>query len=282
MKMLHLWIKLLRPRQWLKNLMLLFPPFLGGKLKGLAIAHENLLPLAVFCLASSSSYVFNDLLDADRDALHSQKRHRPLASGQVSKAGAGVICGAMALLAVFGATQISEKFLGLVLGYALVSCLYSLKLKEMAVVDLFCIAAGFLFRLEAGGEAFHVVISDWLFLSVFLLSLFLSAGKRLGEIVALGDSAAEHRKSLDYYSRAYLQGAMFMTGAVVLVTYTMYVISREGLVATVPLCAFGLMRYILRVESGKSGDPTESLLRDGPLFAVSFSWAVMVGWGIYG
>jgi 4-hydroxybenzoate polyprenyltransferase len=280
--MLNNYIQLMRPQQWLKNLMLFFPPFLGGRLVGLNDVAHGLWPVAVFCLASSSTYVFNDMLDAGRDALHPKKRHRPLACERISRRAALVLLGLLVLLAIYGARQVSAKFLALVVGYTLVSCLYSVKLKEVAVVDLFCIAAGFLFRLEAGGEAFKVVISDWLFLSVFLLSLFLSAGKRFGEMVALGNSAAEHRKSLDFYSKAYLQGAMFMTGAVVLVTYTMYVIAQKSLVATVPLCAFGLLRYVLRIESGKSGDPTESLLRDGPLFAVSLLWALMVGWGIYG
>lgn len=275
-------MRLLRPKQWLKNLMLFFPPFLGGKLFGASFLGEGLLPFATFCLASSSTYIFNDLLDAKRDVLHPEKRNRPLANGEVSPLEAFFLLGPLVLLVIVGASNVSGKFFGLLLGYWAVSCLYSVKLKELPVVDLFCIAAGFLFRLEAGGEVFEVIISDWLFLSVFLLSLFLSAGKRLGEIKALSEMAAEHRKTLDAYSKNYLQGVMFMTGAVVLVTYTMYVISRNSLVSTVPLCAFGLMRYVLRIESGKSGDPTESLLQDGPLFAAGFLWVVMVGWGIYG
>lgn len=276
------WIKLLRPKQWLKNLMLLFPPFLGGQLVGASIWADSIAPLAVFCLASSATYVFNDLLDADRDAVHPKKRHRPLANGQLSRKSASFLMVGMVFLSGYGAVMISGRFLSLVLGYGVVTCLYSIKLKDVAVVDLFCIAAGFLFRLEAGGEAFNVAISDWLFLSVFLLSLFLSIGKRLGEKICLGESAGEHRESLVSYSDSYLQGAMFMTGAVVLVTYTMYVVSQHALIYTVPLCAFGLMRYVLRIESGKSGDPTESLLRDGPLFSVSFMWVVAVGWSVYG
>jgi 4-hydroxybenzoate polyprenyltransferase len=275
------WIKLLRPKQWLKNLMLFFPPFLAGETVFPGTMVEGLLPFTVFCLASSATYVFNDTLDADKDALHPRKQHRPVASGKIPRKTALYLTGILVLLAFCGAMRVSDKFLILVLVYVIVSCLYTLKLKEVPVVDIFCIAAGFLFRLEPGGEAFKVIISDWLFLSVFLLSLFLSAGKRLGEIMALGETAAEHRKTLDIYSKNYLQGAMFMTGAVVLVTYTMYVISRNSLVSTVPLCAFGLMRYVLRVESGQGGDPTESLLRDGQLFVVSLLWVVMVGWGIY-
>jgi 4-hydroxybenzoate polyprenyltransferase len=151
-------------------------------------------------------------------------------------------------------------------------------------VDIFCISAGFLLRLQAGGAAFNVVISEWLFLSVFLLSVFLSTGKRLAEKQRLGVAACHHRKALLAYPEGFLEGVLNMTGGAVLVTYTMYVISRHSalLVYTVPLCCFGLLRYILRVKTGKGGDPTESLTKDVPLLLVGMAWVVMVGWGIYG
>lgn len=241
-----------------------------------------MVPLISFCLASSACYVFNDLYDAERDARHPQKRTRPIPSGAICPTAAGILSIILVLLAISLAWRISPTFFAILILYLVNSILYTFKLKSFALFDLFSISAGFLLRLMAGGEAFGILVSDWLFLSVFLLSLFLSTGKRLGEKIVLGELAGEHRQSLASYSETYLQGAMFMTGAVVLVTYTMYVISRQSLIYTVPLCAFGLMRYVLRIESGKSGDPTESLLRDGPLFAVSLLWAVMVGWGIYG
>lgn len=276
------YIALLRPKQWLKNLMLFFPPFLGGMLFDAKNIFPGLVAFASFGLIASSTYVINDLLDVERDILHPQKKNRPIPSGTIHRSTATVIALLIGTSGFFLSLQISPLFLVILSIYAGNSLAYSLKLKKMPLFDLFSISAGFLLRLLAGGEAFEVPISDWLFLSVFLLSLFLSTGKRLGEKIALGELAGEHRQSLASYSEIYLQGAMFMTGAVVLVTYTMYVISRQSLIYTVPLCAFGLLRYILRIESGKSGDPTESLLRDGPLFAVSLLWAVMVGWGVYG
>ncbi len=275
-------IVLLRPKQWLKNLMLFFPPFLGGMLTSLQDFSVGFIPVLSFCLASSASYILNDLIDAERDALHPQKKARPIPAGSVTPTSAVFLSVVLAGGALLLAWQISLTFFVILCLYLGNSLVYTLKLKSLPLFDLFSISAGFLLRLMAGGEAFGIAISDWLFLSVFLLSLFLCTGKRLGEKIALGDSAGEHRQSLDTYSEIYLQGAMFMTGAVVLVTYTMYVISRQTPIYTVPLCAFGLMRYVLRIESGKSGDPTESLLRDGPLFAVSLLWVVMVGWGIYG
>jgi 4-hydroxybenzoate polyprenyltransferase len=275
-------IILLRPRQWLKNLMLFFPPFLGGMLHSLQDLGVGFIPFISFCLASSASYIVNDLVDAERDAMHPQKKARPIPAGSITRANAVLLSSVLTVIALLLAWQISLTFFVILSLYLGNSLIYTFKLKSLPLFDLFSISAGFLLRLMAGGEAFGVPVSDWLFLSVFLLSLFLCTGKRLGEKIALGDSAGEHRQSLDTYSEIYLQGAMFMTGAVVLVTYTMYVISRQTPIYTVPLCAFGLMRYVLRIESGKSGDPTESLLRDGPLFAVSLLWVVMVGWGIYG
>jgi 4-hydroxybenzoate polyprenyltransferase len=248
----------------------------------LKAAGVGLIPVLSFCLASSASYIVNDLIDAERDALHPQKKSRPIPAGSITPPIAVSLSVVMAGGALVLAWQVSQIFFIILSLYLGNSLIYTLKLKNLPLFDLFSISFGFLLRLMAGGEAFGVSVSDWLVLSVFLLALFLSTGKRLGEKIALGESAGEHRQTLVSYSEMYLHGAMFMTGAVVLVTYTMYVISRQTLIYTVPLCAFGLLRYILRIESGKSGDPTESLLRDGPLFAVSLLWALVVGWGIYG
>jgi uncharacterized YccA/Bax inhibitor family protein len=126
-----------------------------------------------------------------------------------------------------------------------------------------------------------VTVSDWLFLSVFLLAIFLSAGKRLGEKKMLGETSGEHRKSLLEYSEGVLEGYMYLSGSAVLVTYTMYVITKHKLVFTVPLCCFGLFRYMMIVKRGGSGDPTDSLLKDPVLFMVGFVWVMMVGVSIY-
>lgn len=278
------YIRLLRPVQWLKNLMLLFPPFLGGTLFQDDFLIRITLPLASFCLASSATYIINDLADCSADKAHPVKKFRPLSSGDASFAASLWLTGTILVASIFLAASVSGTFLGLLLGYLAVSTLYSFCLKNYALIDLFCIASGFIIRLLAGGEAFGVIISEWLFLTVFLLALFLSTGKRYGEKRFLGKQAGHHRKALSAYPDGFLDGLLFMTGSAVLVTYTMYVISRHSslLLSSVPLCCFGLMRYIMRVQSGKGGDPTESLIRDLPLLVVGLSWAVLVGLGIYG
>lgn len=275
------YLTMLRPTQWLKNLMLFFPPFLAGQMLQPGIAGSGLLPFCAFCLVSSAGYVFNDLLDRERDMLHPQKCLRALPSGAVSTKGASFYA---ALLLVSGLTLaglVSGRILPLLLGYAFISFLYSLVLKNIPVVDLFSISAGFLIRLQAGGELFHIPISPWLFLTVFLLAIFLSTGKRLSESQSMGDCASEHRVSLARYPPGFLAGTMYMTGSAVLVTYAMYALNKPKLIYTVPLCLFGLLRYMLRVSSGINGDPTESLLKDGILFLVSLVWLLMVVWSIY-
>lgn len=277
-------IRLLRPQQWLKNLMIFFPPFLGGTLLVPGVAMRGLLPLASFCLASSATYILNDIRDCEQDRLHPEKRLRPIPSGCISLPFAAGLALTLVCSATLIAWSVSPTFFLCLVLYLVLSASYSLALKQFALVDIFCISGGFLLRLGAGGEAFSIQISEWLFLSVFLLSVFLSTGKRLSEKNRLGAAAASHRKSLYSYPDGFLQGTMYMTGSAVLVTYTMYVIARHSLllVYSVPLCCFGLLRYMLRIQSGQGGDPTESLLKDLALLVVGVMWVVMVGWGIYG
>jgi 4-hydroxybenzoate polyprenyltransferase len=275
---------MLRPHQWLKNLMLFFPPFLGGTLFSFTFARHALFPFVAFCMASSATYILNDLFDKENDRHHPDKRTRPIASGQISAAKALLFASVLSSSSVLIAWNISILFLLLLSAYFFISLAYSAKLKDLVLVDIFCISTGFLLRLQAGGVVYNVLISEWLFLSVFLLSVFLSTGKRSAEKQRLGDEAHHHRKVLVAYPKGFLEGSMYMTGSSVLVTYTMYVLSRHTplLLYTVPLCCFGLLRYTLRVQSGKGGDPTESLTRDMPLLMVGLAWALVVGWGIYG
>jgi 4-hydroxybenzoate polyprenyltransferase len=264
--------------------MLYFPPFLGGTLFSDSLSFRLLLPFIAFCAASSATYILNDLFDKGQDNHHPEKKHRPIASGKVSPNFALLVVVVLLVCSVIIAQNISGSFLLLMAAYFAISLAYSAKLKEIALVDIFCISSGFLLRLQAGGVAFNVAISEWLFLSVFLLSLFLCIGKRFAEKQQLGDAAHHHRKALATYPNGFLEGTMYMTAGSVLVTYTMYVITKHSslLLYTVPLCCFGLLRYILRVQSGKGGDPTESLTRDIPLLIVGVVWVLMVGWGIYG
>jgi len=159
--------------------------------------------------------------------------------------------------------------------------MYSLVFKNIPIIDIFSVSAGFLVRLQTGGELYNIPISPWLFITVFLLAFFLSTGKRLSELKSLSKSAKLHRTSLADYPPGFLSGMLYMSGSAVLATYSIYSIDKSRLIFTVPLCMFGLLRYIFRVSSGINGDPTESLLKDWVLFAVSLVWLLMVIWSIY-
>lgn len=276
------YLQFLRPKQWLKNLMLLFPPLFGGVLFQPEILRNLPLPLLAFCLASSVNYAINDVLDAKKDACHPTKKNRPIPSGAIS-ARSAVILGSGLFAAALGlGLLVSIPFLLTLLGYLLLSSAYSFGLKDIPVVDIFCVSAGFLLRLHAGGIAFGIAISDWLFLSVFLLSIFLSLGKRIAEKQLLGERCASHRQVLQEYPLQFLHGTMYMTGATVLVTYAMYVVVHPGLLYTVPLCCFGLFRFMYRVIKESNGDPTESLTQDKVLLGVSLLWLLIVCLAVYG
>jgi 4-hydroxybenzoate polyprenyltransferase len=277
------YISLLRPKQWLKNLMLLFPPLFGGVLFLPEVWPKLFLPLLSFCLASSANYAINDVLDAKKDAFHPTKKNRPIPSGAISARSAVLLgVGLFAAALVLG-LLVSIPFLFILLGYLLLSSAYNFRLKDIPVVDIFCVSAGFLLRLHAGGIAFGVTISDWLFLTVFLLSIFLSLGKRIAEKQLLQDASGHHRPVLQEYPLSFLRGTIYMSGAAVLVTYAMYVVVHHpGLLYTIPLCCFGLFRFMYRVVKNSNGDPTEALTSDPILLAVSCLWLLLIAIGIYG
>jgi 4-hydroxybenzoate polyprenyltransferase len=275
------YLKILRLHQWLKNLMLFFPPFLGGAILHPGMVMRGLVPFLAFSLASSATYIFNDLRDIERDRQHPDKCTRPLASGTFGKTPAVVLMIFLLFSAFALGAQVSSRFLTFIGLYLLFTGFYSFTLKDWPIVDVFCISLGFVLRLYAGGEAFDVYISDWLFLTVFLLSLFLSLGKRHAEKVSLGDQAGQHRLILEIYPERFLEKAMYLCGGAVIVTYAIYALNHPYMVFTVPLCMFGLLRYLFHVNVGRSGDPTHALLRDLPLMATSLLWVAMVAWSIY-
>lgn len=266
-------IHLLRLKQWLKNLLLLFPPLFGGLLSTPEAVYGMIVPILAFCFASSANYAFNDVLDADKDALHPIKKQRPIPAGRVSKQTALLVSGALFCGAFFCAIATSWTFAAILAVYVVLMGSYSLWLKHVALLDIFVIAAGFLLRLEAGAEAADVPVSTWLFLSVFFLAVFLSVGKRVSEKLMLADDTASlHRKTLAHYPDTYLEGLMLMTGTAAMLTYALYTVDHAHLLYTVPLCCFGLFRYLLWIKTGNNGDPSEALLKDPLLAGISAIW----------
>lgn len=279
-KIILLYFKLLRPQQWIKNLLLLFPPFFAGRLFDPAVTQEIVPALVAFCCAASCGYLINDIVDVETDKNHFVKKGRAIASGRVPLAGAIIFAIVLYLVSMMLALSIHgefRRFQWFLILYLFNSLAYTFFLKNIVIIDIFFIAFGFIIRVMAGSEAFRTPVTSWLFLTVFLVSLMLAGGKRLGEVIQMGLEASNHRRVLRFYSPTYLEGVLWFSASTALVTYSLYTLEHQkGLIYTVPLAAYGLLRYIYIVKLGK-GDPTEVLLSDSHVIATGLFWALMIG-----
>jgi 4-hydroxybenzoate polyprenyltransferase len=267
----------MRPRHWVKNLFLFAPPFFGGKLMDPIVALTALPAFAAFCLGASSAYVLNDVIDLDRDRLHPSKKDRPLANGAVSGREALWLAFFLAAASIALAYAVEPGYVVYVLAYLAIQAAYSLHFKDVAVVDLFFIASGFVIRVVAGGAAFRITVSKWLLLTMFMISLTLAAGKRLGEAQLLDDRAQEHRKSLGQYTSGFLNDILLVAASSSMMSYAMYTVEQfPRLIYTVPIVTFGLLKYLMLARSGK-GDPTDGLMQDRWLAVSVAAWLLLVG-----
>lgn len=289
MKPADLWCAL-RPAQWVKNGFVLAALVFSLHLSDRAAVLRTLAAFVVFCVASSAAYVGNDILDAARDALHREKKNRPVASGRVSKPVAAALSAGLTLAALAGAAWLGPGMLACVGAFLGLQAAYSLALKHVPVVDAVAIASGFVLRTAAGVVAVGARMSAWLFLATFLLALFLALAKRRSEAVLLGDGAAEHRPALDLYRRAPLDPVLALLALLVVGLYTQYALDAEvarrlgtdRLYATVPFVVCGVFRYLFLIFGrDQGGNPTEALLGDKPLLASVVLWAALVVGLIY-
>ena len=256
--------KLLRVEQWYKNALVAVPAIFALKLTDVSVYPLLALGFLALSLASSSIYVFNDLRDVEEDRLHPTKRLRPLPSGLVTKREAAFISSSLAALSIAISAALGKLFTLLILLFMLISVLYSLRLKRVAVVDVTAIALNYLIRVSSGAALIGVEASPWLVSGFFFLALFLALSKRKAELIVAGASA---RSVLKTYSEKWLDQAMGMTAAMTIVTYAIYcaeVPLGRRLVPTVPIMAFFLLRYTLAVEMGLGEHPHEIILRDVP------------------
>jgi 4-hydroxybenzoate polyprenyltransferase len=277
-------VLLLRPHQWVKNLLVLAPPFFGGVLyTGWGMAFIMFFAFAAFSLASSAGYIVNDIVDLESDRLHPKKRLRPLASEKIGTAESVVIAVITFALSAVISLWLGAGFLLIIIAYIALSFLYSFYLQRFVLIDCFVIATGFVLRIEAGGIASGTVVSNWLLLTTFLLSLLLALGKRRYELSAAEDDPGAFRESLSGYRLNFLDQAITIFATTAIVTYAIYAIETGSKIflITVPLACYGVLRYIYLVQSSISGDPTDSLLRDPHLLLCVLFWLVLTTLIIY-
>jgi len=267
-------VRSLRLRQWVKNGVLFAPLVFAQKGTVESSLVRALAGFGLFGLLASGVYLFNDVLDRERDRLHPEKRHRPIAAGTLAVPLALGVSFALAATSVGLSFWLARPFGWAAAAYLGLQVGYSVWLKHLVLVDVFALAAGFLLRVIAGGLVIGVPLSNWLYLCTLLLALFLACAKRRAEIVALGDDAAGHRRSLAHYSVPLLDQLIGILAATTILAYALYTLSPEtqakfgtdALKLTVPFVIFGLFRYLYLIhQHGKGGSPDKVLMQDVPL-----------------
>lgn len=238
-------IKTMRPVQWTKNLIIFAGLIFSEKLFVSGYLLKALSVFTVFCLLTGSVYIINDLADMERDRVHPEKKNRPLAAGMLSTGFGAVSACIMAVTAISGAFLINTELGFLAVNYFALTLGYSLFLKNIALIDVLIIAAGFIIRVAAGAVAISVSISPWLLVCTFLLALFLALAKRRHEL--LYDNVSRLcRQSLYQYRPWMLDGLIHAAALAAVIGYSLYTVSQNHSVyfmGTVPLVAFGIFRY---------------------------------------
>jgi 4-hydroxybenzoate polyprenyltransferase len=268
----------LRPRQWLKNLLLFAGIVFAAEVGDPARWVQAVAAFVAYCAASSAAYLVNDLRDIDTDRLHPLKRRRPIARGELLPRSARVLASGLIVVDLAIAAALGKASLAYLLGFVVLQAAYTLRLKDIVLLDVLVIAALFVVRGAAGAVAVDVPISPWLLVCTGLLALFLALGKRRAELVLVGADQAPGRAVLSGYSLALLDQLLAAVAGATIVAYAVYTVTaREShaLVATVPLVVFGLFRYLQLVHRRDAGEEPENvLLGDVPILATVAVWTL--------
>lgn len=266
-------ISLLRPHQWLKNIFVFLPLFFDKKLLHIDYLVNAIWAFAAFSLAASAIYCLNDIMDIEADKRHPKKRLRPLASGKISKAQAYVVMAILiiASLAITCFAFDSKNLMAIIAIYIVLNIGYCIRLKHIAIVDVFIIASGFCLRVAAGGVATDIWISQWIVLQTFLLALFLAFAKRRDDVIIFNRDGSKARKNINRYNLEFLNNAIAIVATMTMMCYIMWCVSEEViarmgtnlLYITAVFALMGVMRYLqLTMVDNKSGSPTKILMKD--------------------
>ncbi len=276
-------LRTMRPRQWTKNLLVLAAPLASGTVLEPSVLGPTLLALALFCAAASGVYLLNDVRDVEEDRRHPRKRTRPVAAGVVPvpvavAAGALLLTGAVACAAVLARPALTA----VIACYVAISVAYSWALKDQPVIDLAAVASGFVLRGVAGGAAAGIPLSQWFILVAAFGALFMVAGKRYAELVALGEHS-QTRRSLSEYSASYLRFVWSLSAGVACTAYCLWAFEMrtgDGVPwTTISIAPFvlALLRYAVDVDRGLAGEPEEIVLRDRVLLLLGLLWVAAIG-----
>lgn len=258
-------IQQLRPKQWTKNLLVFAAPLFAEKFLDPAAMAKAVIAFFCFSFAASTVYIFNDIMDVEKDRLHPQKSKRPIASGALdikTAILAGVILLAASLVAAY---WISPLFAGILIFYLLINTLYCTWLKHVVIIDVMMIALGFVLRGFSGAAAVEVGMTSWFILCTMLLALFLALSKRRHELESLNGDKEKQRKVLEHYSLTFLDQLISIVISATIMTYSLYTANagpNAYMMWTIPFVIYGIFRYLYLVHMKKDGGSPEKILLD--------------------
>ena len=271
--MLLSYLKLLRVKHYIKNLLIFFPIVYAGYLFDFNKLFNVLMVFLSFSLVASIVYIFNDIMDLEFDRLHDKKKNRPIASGKISKINAYLTIFVLLILIVslnvFMGFDLNVSIL--LMTYLLINILYTFHLKKVPIIELFIVVAGFILRVIIGGVVIDLAISNWLFLTVLTMALYLAIGKRRNELKKRGES---YRLVLSFYNQSYLDKFLYVSLTMTLIFYSLWTVTYENifnhnyLIYTIPLVIIITMKYSLNLEDDNFGDPSDVLFNDPVLLGL--------------
>ncbi|PFG15899.1 decaprenyl-phosphate phosphoribosyltransferase [Propionicimonas paludicola] len=283
------WLRAMRPKQWVKNVLVLAAPLASGRLLEPGVLLASALAFVAFSLISASIYLINDVRDIEADRLHPKKQFRPIAAGEVSPRTAWILA-AVTAVAAFAVGFWTTPMLGVTLAvYWVFQLAYSFFLKHQPIIDLAMVAAGFLLRAVAGGVASELPLSQWFLLVASFGSLFMVAGKRYSELKELGTEAGT-RASLERYTKSYLREVWSISIAVVIMSYSLWAFELPGVqplgvswtaISIAPF-TLALLRYAMKVDQGKAGEPEDVVMGDRTLQVLAVLWVIPVAIAVFG
>lgn len=276
-------VRSMRPKQWPKNAFVFAAIVFDGQFFELPLLARTVLAALIFCLVSGVIYLVNDLVDIEKDRQHPKKRHRPLASGELSTTTAIVAAVAIMAVSLPLSFVLSSGFGAVVTGYFVLQVAYSFILKNLAIIDVLSVSAGFVLRAVAGAVVIDVTISPWLYVCTTLLALLISFSRRRHELVLLGGEAGNHRASLDDYSIHLLDHMIAVTAATTIIAYSLYtflapnVPANHAMMLTIPFVLYGIFRFLYLIHvHNEGGSPEEMFLQDKPLLINLGFWGLTV------
>lgn len=273
-------IKLLRPKQWLKNFFVFAAVIFSRKFFNPSYMITTIQVFIAFCLAASSVYVFNDIIDAEKDRQHPEKKFRPIASGKIKKRQAIELYFLLILVVILLVFQLNRHVMYILLFYIGINVAYSLLLKNIVIIDVMIITLGFVLRVESGSVACQIHLSPWLILCTILISLFLAINKRKGELLTLKEGSSSHRKILNEYSIEFIDKMETIVTPSILISYCLYTFqSVQGtkMMLTIPFILYGIFRYqYLVIKDNVGGKPEDLFFKDIPFLINIVLWILSV------